>query len=104
MYKILIIGPQASGKGTQAVAVANQLNLPVFSSGNTLRQRSQENDELGQQIKATINQGNLVSDEIMNNIFKEKIEQAGQDGYILDGYPRNLTQAEFLDSFDQEEE
>jgi len=101
MYKILFIGPQGSGKGTQAQLVAEKFNLPIFSTGNILRQRIQSGDELGQEIKSLIDAGYLVPDELVNKIVADKIKTEGQGGYILDGYPRNLAQAEFLASQDE---
>lgn len=100
MYKILFIGPQGSGKGTQAQLVAEKFGLPIFSTGNILRQRVQQQDELGKELKSLIDAGYLVSDELVNRIIAEKIQAEGQKGYILDGYPRNLAQAEFLASKD----
>ncbi|HRY63203.1 MAG TPA: nucleoside monophosphate kinase [Patescibacteria group bacterium] len=101
MYKILFIGPQGSGKGTQAQLVAEKFGLPIFSTGNILRQRAQVQDELGQEIKNLIDSGILAPDELVNKIIAEKIQAAGGNGYILDGYPRNLAQAEFLATKDE---
>jgi adenylate kinase len=100
MYKILFIGPQGSGKGTQAQLVAQKFGLPIFSTGNILRQKMQSQDELGKEIGQLVNTGSLVPDELVNKIIAEKIKADGQNGYILDGYPRNLEQAEFLASKD----
>ena len=100
MYKILFIGPQGSGKGTQAQLVAEKFGLPIFSTGNTLRQKAQVQDELGREIKSLIDNGILAPDELVNKIVAEKIQADGQNGYILDGYPRNLAQAEFLAGVD----
>jgi len=101
MYKILFIGPQGSGKGTQAQLVAEKLGLPIFSTGNTLRQKAQAQDELGQEIKNLIDNGILAPDELVNKIVAEKVQTDGGNGYILDGYPRNLAQAEFLATKDE---
>jgi adenylate kinase len=98
--KILFIGPQGSGKGTQAELVAKKFNLPIFSTGNILRQRVQSGDELGREVEEIINSGQLVSDGIVNKIVRDKIEADGRGGYILDGYPRNLEQAKFLAGVD----
>lgn len=101
IFKILFIGPQLSGKGTQAEVVSKKFNLPIFSTGNILRQKVVEGDKLGKQVEELINRGELVSDELVNKIIAEKIERDRGKGYILDGYPRNLVQAEFLNSFDE---
>ncbi|NMC51770.1 nucleoside monophosphate kinase [Candidatus Kuenenbacteria bacterium] len=101
MYKILFIGPQGSGKGTQAQLLAEKFGLPIFSTGNILRQKVQQQDELGREIKSLIDAGYLVPDELVNKIIAEKIKTDGQKGYILDGYPRNLAQAEFLANQDE---
>ncbi len=98
--KILMIGPQASGKGTQAKILSEKFNIPIFSTGNILRQKIAQGDELGKQLAEIVNKGELVSDEMVNEIIAEKIKQDGQAGYILDGYPRNLSQAEFLNKQD----
>lgn len=101
VFKILLIGPQASGKGTQAQILSQEFNLPVFSTGNILRRKIVEGDELGKKVAEIVNQGQLVSDELVNEIVVEKIKQEGHRGYILDGYPRNLSQAEFLEEVDK---
>ncbi len=101
IYKILLIGPQASGKGTQAQILSEKFDLPIFSTGNILRQKISQGDELGRQVEALVNQGQLVPDEMVNKIVKEKITEQAPKGYILDGYPRNLSQAKFLDSYER---
>jgi adenylate kinase len=101
MNKILFIGPQASGKGTQAEMLSKKFNLPIFSTGNVLRQRVADGDEAGKKLAEIMNSGQLVSDEMVNQIISDKISSDGSEGYILDGYPRNLSQAQFLDSVDQ---
>ena len=101
MYKILLIGPQGSGKGTQAQILAEKFNLPIFSTGNILRQRIKQDDELGKEVGSVINAGHLAPDDLVNKIIAEKIKADGQNGYILDGYPRNLKQTEFLDGVDK---
>lgn len=99
--KILLIGPQASGKGTQAELLSKKFNLPIFSTGNILRQKMQSGDDLGNELRSIINSGNLAPDDLVNKIIAEKIQTDGQNGYILDGYPRNTAQAEFLSTIDE---
>jgi len=101
IYKILLIGPQGSGKGTQAQLLAEKLRVPIFSTGNILRQRIQSGDELGKEVGNIINAGHLAPDDLVNKIVAEKIKADGGAGYILEGYPRNLKQAEFLDGVDK---
>ncbi len=100
IFKIILIGPQASGKGTQAQLLNKKFHLPIFSTGNILRQKLIENDKIGKQVAEIINAGRLVPDGLVNKIVVEKIRREGRGGYILDGYPRNLSQAEFLDGQD----
>lgn len=101
MLKILMIGPQASGKGTQSQILSTKFDLPIFSTGNILRQKASEEDELGKELSGIMKSGKLVSDDLVNKIIKEKIERDGKSGYILDGYPRNKSQVNFLDSIDE---
>lgn len=101
MLKILLIGPQASGKGTQAKILNDRFKIPIFSTGNILRQKIAQDDELGKELAKIVNKGELVSDEMVNQIIADKIKQDGGKGYILDGYPRNLSQAQFLDKQDK---
>lgn len=101
IYKILMVGPQGSGKGTQAQILSEKSGIPIFSTGNILRQRIQTKDEMGKKLAKMMNQGILVPDEVVNQIVFEKIDKEGKSGYILDGYPRNLDQAEFLDKKEQ---
>ena len=101
IHKILLIGPQASGKGTQAEMLSQKYNLPVFSTGNILRQQVAKGDDLGKQVAEIINKGRLAPDDLVNKIIAEKIKSVGGQGYILDGYPRNLSQANFLAAKDK---
>ena len=98
MYKILVAGPQASGKGTQAEILAKKFKLPIFSAGNILRQRIQRKDKLGKDMAELMRQGKLVSNDLVSQMIAERINQDGQAGYILDGYPRNLEQFEFFNA------
>lgn len=98
ILKISVVGPQASGKGTQAEILARKFSLPIFSAGNSLRQRVAKGDKLGKEIEEIINKGKLVSDALVNKIIADDIDQEGEEGYILDGYPRNLKQVEFFDA------
>lgn len=90
------MGPQGSGKGTQAKALAAKLGVPHISTGDIFRQAMNENSELGQKVKAVVDKGILMPDDITNQVVLAKIKD--KTGFILDGYPRNLAQAEFLDT------
>ena len=95
---IILIGPPGSGKGTQAQLLNRWLNIPHLSTGDMLRQAAATGSELGLQIKALIDGGNFVSDEVMTPFVVEKLESPEcKNGFILDGFPRNLPQAELLD-------
>lgn len=96
---IIIMGPQGSGKGTQAQIIKKEFNIPHVSTGEIFRQNIHDKTELGQKIEALINSGGLVSDETTNEIIKDRLSQPDCDnGFILDGYPRNPDQAKYLDT------
>ncbi len=94
--KIALIGPPASGKGTQAELLSKELKLPLISTGNLFRWQIRRKTKLGKMIEEIVNRGDLVPDEIVNKIIKK--ETKNKRNFILDGYPRNLNQAIFLDS------
>jgi adenylate kinase len=100
MHKILILGPQGSGKGTQATRLSQKLNIPALSMGNLLRDEVASGSDLGKQIASYIDEGNLVPDEITSEVLKKRLaEEDVQDGFILDGYPRFMEQYEASKSF-----
>jgi len=93
--RLVFIGPQGSGKGTQAQIVSEVLNVPHISTGDLLRNAE---GELKKQIDSYINQGQLIPDELMIKILKERISNKDcKKGFILDGFPRNLNQADELE-------
>ncbi|MFH1427988.1 MAG: nucleoside monophosphate kinase, partial [Patescibacteria group bacterium] len=95
---IIILGPQGSGKGTQADIISKKYNIPHISSGDIFRDEIEKNTNLGKTIKRLINQGNLVPDDLTAEIIKNKLSKSNlENGVIFDGFPRNLHQAEFLD-------
>ena len=94
---IILLGPPGSGKGTQANFIQNKLSIPHLSTGDILRQSVKNKTELGNIVKNVMAKGELVSDELVLQIIKERISQNDCDkGFILDGYPRNIAQAESL--------
>jgi len=98
--KIIFFGPPGSGKGTQAKLLANELNILHLSTGDILREKLSDGDSLSVKLKDVMSSGNLVSDEILNQIIANKLmsEECG-NGFILDGYPRTISQSDFLVSF-----
>lgn len=97
---IIIFGPQGSGKGTQADILSAKFNIPHISTGDIFRKNTKEQTDLGKKITAFLAEGKLVSDKITNEVVKKRLEQPDcQNGFILDGFPRNLNQAEFLNKF-----
>ena len=98
MVRLVLLGPPGAGKGTQAVRIAEDFELPHISTGDILRQAVRDETPLGIAAKKIMDAGQLVSDEIMLGIIKERLTKAdAQKGDILDGYPRTLPQAEALD-------
>ena len=98
--KIVFFGPPGSGKGTQAKLLAKELNILHLSTGDILRDKLTVGDSLSIKLKEIMSSGNLVSDEILNQIIADKLtSKECSNGYILDGYPRTISQSEFFLSF-----
>ena len=94
---VILLGPPGAGKGTQAKAVTEQLGLPQISTGDMLRDAVRRKTPLGVEAKNVLEAGELVNDELVNGIVVERIAAPDcADGFILDGYPRNLNQAEMF--------
>jgi adenylate kinase len=105
--RLLIVGPQGSGKGTQGVRIAEAFGIPAISTGDVFRTAVAADSELGRQVKAVIEAGDLVSDELTNAVVRERLAQPdAADGFLLDGFPRNLPQVldlyEFLEGREEE--
>jgi adenylate kinase len=97
--KLIFIGPPGSGKGTQAKRLAAQHAVPHISTGDMLREAVTDGTELGRKAAPIMASGALVSDDLMIDIIKERLARAdAQSGFILDGFPRTLVQAEKLDT------
>ena len=93
----VFFGPPGAGKGTQASLLAKNLNLPHLSTGDTLRKKLLNNDPLSLKLKKIIDGGNLVFDDIINEIVANRLNESDcQNGFILDGYPRTIIQKDFL--------
>jgi adenylate kinase len=93
---LIILGPQGSGKGTQATRIAELFGLAFFSMGDALRSEAKAQTQLGAQIKKILDKGELVPSELTNKIIAKFI-RASLQGFIIDGYPRSMEQAQFLD-------
>ena len=97
--KLIFIGPPGSGKGTQAKRLAAQHGVPHISTGDMLREAIADGTELGKKAAPVVASGQLVSDELMVGIIKDRLKKAdARNGFILDGFPRTVVQAERLDS------
>ncbi len=94
--KIVLLGPPGSGKGTQAEMMEDELGLVRLSTGDLLREAVRNQTELGKQAKVFMDSGGLVPNELVIGLMKEKIDGL-KGGFILDGFPRTVQQAEFLD-------
>jgi adenylate kinase len=94
---ILLLGPQGSGKGTQARRIAAELGLPHVSTGDMFREAIAAQTALGREVEPILARGELVPDELTVALIRERLEQAdAEPGFVLDGFPRNLEQAEAL--------
>jgi adenylate kinase len=94
---IVLFGPPGSGKGTQAKLLQARLAIPQISTGDMLRERLRQGDSLPPGTHATMESGSLVSDDLVNELIAGRLREAdAAPGFILDGYPRTLAQAEFL--------
>ena len=95
---IILLGAPGAGKGTQAEVICKELNIPTISTGNMLRAAVKAGTEYGKKAKAAMDAGDLVSDDIVIGILKDRIaEDDAQNGFILDGFPRTVPQAEALE-------
>lgn len=95
--KMIFLGPPGSGKGTQAKMVAERLGIPQISTGDMLRAAVGEGTPMGRKAKALMEQGALVSDEVVVGIVRERLTRADcEKGFILDGFPRTVAQADAL--------
>ncbi|BDR52464.1 adenylate kinase [Bombiscardovia nodaiensis] len=97
--RLLIMGPQGVGKGTQAALLAKHYGIPTISTGDIFRYNLKNGTPLGKQAQAYIDKGELVPDELTNSIVQDRLGMDDvQEGWILDGYPRSASQVEALDA------
>jgi adenylate kinase len=96
---IILFGPPGAGKGTQAEIIAERMNIPTLSTGAMLRDAMKAGSPMGLAAKSAIEAGSLVSDEVVIGIVKDRINESDcANGFILDGFPRTIQQAEALDA------
>ncbi|MBQ7318344.1 MAG: adenylate kinase [Phascolarctobacterium sp.] len=97
--KLVLLGAPGAGKGTQAEIISEKYNIPTISTGNIIRAALKNGTQMGLKAKAYIDSGRLVPDDVVIGIIKERLaEDDCQNGFILDGFPRTIPQAEALDS------
>lgn len=96
--KLILLGAPGAGKGTQAEVISEHLNIPTISTGNIIREALKSGTEMGQKAKEYMDAGRLVPDEVVIGIIRDRLAQDDcQNGFILDGFPRTIPQAEALD-------
>jgi adenylate kinase len=96
---VLLLGPQGAGKGTQATRISAEYGIPHIASGEILRAEMDADTELGKRVKDIYDRGDLVSDDLMIELIRNRLEQPDTEpGFVLDGFPRTTVQAEALDS------
>jgi adenylate kinase len=98
VLNILLLGPQGAGKGTQAQRISEAYGIPHIATGDILRRAMAEGTELGLKVKPIYDSGHLVPDELMIGLIRDRLAEDDTDaGFVLDGFPRTLAQAEALD-------
>ena len=95
---LVLLGPPGAGKGTQAERLVNDFNLPYYATGNILREAIASESELGKQAKEIVEAGELVPDDLIGSVIEERLDSGeADDGFLLDGFPRTIGQAEMLE-------
>jgi adenylate kinase len=103
LLNILLLGPQGSGKGTQAKRLAGTYGLAHIATGDMIREMKERPTELGAELKAVYDRGDLVSDDLMIRLIRDRLDRGDTlPGFVLDGFPRTMAQAEALDELLQE--
>jgi len=102
MHRILILGPQGCGKGTQAAILSAYLGIPYLSMGHLLREEAKGDGELAEKVREIVETGELVSDVVAEAVLRNRLAEPDVgNGYILDGFPRNFEQLRAFAGFDQ---
>ena len=97
--RLVLVGPPGAGKGTQATVLSRKLGVPHISTGDLFRAHISQRTELGVEVQRYIDSGKLVPDEVTNEMVRERLaEPDAAKGFLLDGFPRNITQSEVLDA------
>ncbi len=97
--RLVLIGPPGAGKGTQAAVLSKELGVPHISTGDLFREHISKRTELGREVQRYIDNGDLVPDAVTNEMVRERLaEDDAESGFLLDGFPRNVAQAEVLDN------
>jgi adenylate kinase len=94
---LILLGPPGAGKGTQAANLEKDFGLPYLATGDMMRAKRKEDSELGRRVARIMDSGGLVDDEVVCTVLLEAIEAKGDDGFLLDGFPRKGSQADILD-------
>lgn len=95
--RLVLVGPPGAGKGTQAAVLSNELDVPHISTGDLFRAHIGQQTELGREVQRYLDEGSLVPDEVTNEMVRERLaEPDAEHGFLLDGFPRNVTQANVL--------
>jgi adenylate kinase len=97
MTRVVLVGPPGAGKGTQAATLSDKLGVPHISTGDLFREQINADTELGRRVKGILDAGRLVPDELTLELVKERLAEPDvEDGVLLDGFPRNVRQADLL--------
>jgi adenylate kinase len=97
--RLVLLGPPGAGKGTQAAHIVREFGIPHVSTGDILRRNVSEQTDLGMEAKAYMDRGELVPDDVVNGMVTDRLAQPdAEEGFLLDGFPRNVPQAEVLES------
>ena len=100
---VLLLGPQGSGKGTQAKRLAATYGIPQIATGDMIREMKERPTELGAELREVYDRGDLVADELMIRLIRDRLDRGDTlPGFVLDGFPRTMVQAEALDDLLQE--
>jgi adenylate kinase len=95
---LVLLGPPGAGKGTQAERLVTDFDLPYYATGNILRAAIEDESELGREAKEYVDRGDLVPDELICRVIEERLDSGeADDGFLLDGFPRTIGQAEMLE-------